>query len=232
MRKHKPVPRSRWHASQKHLLNRWKRKGLKLERAKIELTLLPLLLQQSKKYPENAAILEIGCGPVCVSQFLPHKHKTFLDPMIDDFRRMFPGELPEEGEYIASTAERIHKESNSYDLVICLNTLSFSLNPELVVNEIERLLTSDGTFILEIRTHSQTEARLHYWAMRLLPQLSKGMAPYCYSLRGIRRTLERHFTVEKEQLLGKKFSWLPFIKRDKRLFICRALHKRTNQVIS
>jgi len=230
MRKHKPVPRSRWQASQKQMLTRWKKKNLKLERARLELTLMPLLLQQVKQFPENSSVLEVGSGPVCISQFLPLQHKTFIDPLINDFRRMFPGELPEEGEQLATEAERIKKENNSYDLIICLNTLSFSLNPELVINEIERLLKSDGTFILEMRTHSQFEARLHYWALRLLPQLAKGTRPYYYSLRGIRNTLKRHFIIKEEKKLGNSIPWLPLLKRERRLFICKDLNSGQEKV--
>ena len=226
MRKHKPVPRSRWQASQKRLLSRWKKKNLKLERAKAELMLLPLLLQQAREYPDDGSVLEVGCGPVCIAQQLPQKHKTFLDPLIDDFRRMFPGELPEDGEHLATEAERIKKDNCSYDLIVCLNTLSFSLNPELVINEIERLLKPGGTFVLQMRTHSHFEAWLHYWSLKLLPQLARGTRPYYYSLRGIRNTLKRHFTIKEEQQLGKSLRWLPLLKRERRIFICTPLNSK------
>jgi len=225
MSKHKQVSRFQWAASQKHALRKWSKKNLKLERAEMELSMLPLLRQYAKKYPDDGAILEIGCGPVCISQSLPQAHKTYLDPLIDDFRRMFPGELPEDGEQIATTAERIFKESNIYDMVICLNTLSFSLNPELIVNEVERLLKPGGTFIVEMRIHSALEARIQYWALRFLPRITRSPRPYYYSLKGIRKTLERHFIICSEQKLKKKLLWVPLFKREQILFECSPKRK-------
>ncbi len=223
MSKHTPVSRLCWQASQKNVIRQWSKKNLKLERAEMELSMLPLLKQYAKKYPADGAIMEIGCGPVCISQTLPQEHKTYLDPLIDDFRRMFPGELPEDGEQLATTAERIYKDSNTYDMVICLNTLSFSLNPELIVNEVERLLKPDGIFIVEMRVHSPLEARLHYWILRFLPKLTKRPRPYYYALKGIRKTLNRHFSITSEQVLKKRMLWLPFFKREQKFFVCTPL---------
>ncbi|GAV20293.1 bifunctional 3-demethylubiquinone-9 3-methyltransferase/ 2-octaprenyl-6-hydroxy phenol methylase [Mariprofundus micogutta] len=226
MSRHKPVSRFLWQASQKSTLFQWSKKNLKLERAEMEMSMLPLLTQHTKQYSADSSILEIGCGPVCISHSLPHKHKTYLDPLIDDFRRMFPGELPEDGEQLACNAERINKESNSYDIVICLNTLSFSMNPELIVNEVERLLKPGGIFIVEMRTHSALEARLHYWLLRFLPRITRSPRPYYYSLKGIRKTLERHFYINSEQKLKKQILWLPFFKREQRLFVCTPQRKK------
>ena len=223
MNRHKQASRFLWQASQKNMLYRWRKKNLKLERAEMELSMLPLLQQYAKQYPVDAAVMEIGCGPTCISHALPQKYKTYLDPLINEYRRMFPGELPEDGEQLATTAERINKESSSYDIVICLNTLSFSLNPELIVNEVERLLKPGGIFIVEMRTHSPLEARLHYRLFRFLPKLTRSPRPYYYALQGIRKTLKRHFNITEEQVLKKKLLWIPFFKREQRFFVCTSL---------
>ena len=224
MRKHSPVSYACWQALQKQTLDRWRKKNLKLERQKSrETNYLPLLLKFSQSLAKKSEILEVGCGPICLSQAIPTGKKTYLDPLLDDYRRLFPGELPE-GTYIASSAEKIAKPNHSYDLIICLNTLSHTLNPELVLNEIERLLKPHGKLLLGIRTHSLWRAKLHYWKARWLPPLFLGGCPYYYSHNGIKRTLARHFTIADDIVTSR--IWIPLFRSEERLFVCTSLTGR------
>lgn len=224
MSRHKPVSRARWQAAQKHALEKWKGKNLQLAREETERELLPLLLRYAREYPKSASILEVGCGPICISQFLPQRHKTYLDPLLNDFRRMFPGKLPE-GEYLANGAESIERPSSSYDLILCTHALSCSMNPELIMHEMERLLKKDGLLILTMTTHSALEARMHYYAECCAPSLCHKTRPYYYSLTGIRRTLARHFTIVQE--MTRKSTFLPPFRRVERIFVCSPLDRRT-----
>jgi len=223
---HKPVDSIRWHASQKLSLQAWAKKDLAAERAQVERSLLPILQRYARTLPEDGAVLEIGCGPICIARLLPQQHKTYLDPLADDFRRMFPGELPEEGEFLTSPAENIPKPDASYDLILCLNMISHALNPELVMNEVERLLKPGGIFILSIRTHSQLEARLHYLAVRAFPYLCSKTRPYYYARRGIRRTLARHFRIDEEIVRKAHAIPVPLCKRERLVFICSPLESK------
>ena len=220
MNKHKAVSRLRWQASLKLILKKWRTKNLNRERKRIEYAMLPIIQSYAEQYSEHSSVLEIGCGPVCLSRLLAIQKKTYLDPLIDDFRRMFPGKLPEKSEYLSSMAERIPKPSESYDLILCLNTISHSLNPELIMHEIERLLKPNGTLILSIRTHSPIEARLHYWALQTCPALCRQTRPYYYSLIGIQRTLKRHFKITAAHQLKTRSIWVPFLQRERHLFVC------------
>ncbi|MDX8406058.1 MAG: class I SAM-dependent methyltransferase [Mariprofundus sp.] len=219
MSRHKPVSRMRWQAAQKQALEKWKGKGLQHEREQMERNLLPLLQRYARDYPKTATILEIGCGPICISQYLPQQSKTYLDPLLDDFRRIYPGKLPE-GKYLASGAERIDCPDASYDLIICNHAISCSMNPELIMHEMERLLKPEGRLILTMTTHSALEARMHYYAECCAPSLCHKTRPYYYSATGIRRTLSRHFTIAHEMTGRASFSWLPLCGRVERTFIC------------
>jgi len=220
MSKHLPVSNTRWQESQKHILLSWQKRNLESERQQAERSLLPLLQRYAKRYPDDASILEIGCGPLCLCRSLAHKCITYLDPMVDDFRRLFPGELPEEGEYLATTAERISKPNASYDIITCLNTIPHTLNPELIMNEIERLLKPEGRLILAILTHNSLEARLHYLAVNTFPHLYCKTRPYYYSLTGIQRTLQRHFHIEDIIVHQSHAIPVPFCSRKQHIFIC------------
>ncbi len=220
MRHHKPISHLRWSKALKQALLRWKKLDIAQERARLERHQLPLLQRYAKQLPTDGAILEIGCGPICISRLLPQQHKTYLDPLIDDYRRIFPGELPEDGEFIASMGERINKPSASYDLIICMNVLSFAMNPELILNEVERLLKPHGKCIIGMRTHSALEARLHYLLIQLCPGMCNYTRPYYYALPGILRTLSRHFHVEQQKTRKQGWFQIPLFKREEHLFIC------------
>jgi len=219
MSKHYAVSRARWQQAQRAALNFWQNNKPADERKKAEDKYLPVMRPYTDKLAADASILEIGCGALCLIHSLPQKNKTYLDPLIDDLRRMFPGELSD-GEYLSGTAENIRKDDHCFDLIVCLNTIAYSLNPELVMNEIKRLLKQDGLLMLSLRVHSGLEARLHYLAERWLPWLCRGTCPYYYSYTGIRNTLERHFSIEEDILLDEQWGWLPGFSRQEHLFVC------------
>jgi len=224
MRKHFGVSRTRWQIAQKLVLESWRDRNLAEEHKAGEARYLPLIKQVTDSLAEDASILEIGCGALCLTHALPQKNKTFLDPLIDDFRRMLPGELTD-GEFLACTAEDVRKDNCSFDLIVCLNTIPHSLNPELIMNEIKRLLKKNGTLVLTINTHSGLEARLHYFAERWLPSLCRRTCPYFYTAHGIKKTLIRHFAIREDILIGEKLGWLPGFKRREHLFICSLADK-------
>jgi len=227
MNRHKAISRFRWQAAQKQALEKWKGKNLQQERERAERDLLPLLQRYAGEYPDSALILEIGCGPICVSQYLPQKNKTYLDPLLDDFRRMFPGKLPA-GAYLTSGAECIDRPAASFDLIICTHAISCSMNPELIMHEMERLLTPNGRLILTMTTHSALESRLHYYAECCATTLCHQTRPYYYSLTGIRRTLARHFSIAQEMTRRTSLSWFPLFRRVERIFVCAARQQTTD----
>jgi ubiquinone/menaquinone biosynthesis C-methylase UbiE len=227
MAHHKPSSKQRWSSSQKAAVT--KLHGQSLE---------PLHINAGKRYnaiisalpkplPADASILDIGCGPVCTAKLFNSSHTTYLDPLLNNFKRSFPGELPE-GEFITSTAEDLPKPDASYDLILCLNMLSCSLNPELIMHEVRRLLKPEGSFAISITLWPELLARLHYLKMKLFPMGEYQNRLYCYTQRGIKNTLLRHFDILSESPLdtsSPRFSqeWI---------FLCRHKNRQadgTNQ---
>ena len=194
---HKPSTKQRWGASQKAAV------------AKLhDLSLDSLHINAGKRYnaivsalpkplPADASILDIGCGPVCTAKLFNSSHTTYVDPLLDNFKRIFPGELPK-GEFIIRRAEDIPKPDASFDLILCLNMLSCSLNPELIMHEVRRLLKPGGNFAVSITLWPELLARLHYAKMQLFPMGEYQNRLYCYTLTGIKNTFLRHFDILSE----------------------------------
>lgn len=220
MAHHKAISHQFWQNALRIECDRWRGKEM-LGQAmdQLQSTYTPLILKYTEDLPDNAAILEIGSGPVCISKLIPQGEKTYVDPLLDDYRRTFPGELPE-GEMITAMGESIPKPDQSFDCVICINALGFVMNPELVLNEVDRLLRPGGAMLIGMTVFSQLEARIHYWLQRLYPALSPEDRPYCYSLHGIRKTLARHFDIREDIRVGYKPGPFPGIRREERFFVC------------
>ncbi|MDT8375314.1 MAG: class I SAM-dependent methyltransferase [Mariprofundaceae bacterium] len=197
---HKPSSKQRWSASQKAAVARLQEQDLESLHTDAGKRYQAIIGALPKPLPADASILDIGCGPVCTAKLFNSSHTTYLDPLLNNFKRIFPGELPE-GEFITTTAEDIPKPDQSYDLILCLNMLSHSLNPELVMHEIRRLLKPEGTLAISITLWPGLLARLHYLKMRLFPMGEYQNRLYCYTQRGIENTLLRHFDILSRQLL-------------------------------
>jgi len=161
-----------------------------------------LLLQYAGDIAENSQILELGCGVVCLAQELTEGKKTYLDPLLNDYRRACPGGLPK-GTFLTDMAEDVHADSKQYDLILAFRLLSYVENPELVLHEVERLLKSGGQFLISVETWPPMFARLHYTLAQFFPQWMLKERLYCYACDGIEKSLKRHFVIQQKQLLPK-----------------------------
>ncbi|MDX8412169.1 MAG: class I SAM-dependent methyltransferase [Mariprofundaceae bacterium] len=207
-------------AAQKVEVNYWHGpKVLQAEMEHIKKHFAPILTRTAEGLGEDASILDIGCGPACPAQFIEHGRKTYIDPLLDEFRRAYPAGLPK-SKFIACQAEDIGLPDASFDLILSCNALDCMLNPELVLNEVERLLKPGGTFILGIHVYRAIVARFRYYIERFLPNMRVEVRPYSYSLTGIRKTLERHFSISDVSSQPVDGGLLSFLHRQDCVFIC------------
>jgi SAM-dependent methyltransferase len=221
MARYKAVIKSRWLAAQGTEARFWHGKEV-LEREQNRLARLysPILKRHTGHLKKESRILEIGCGPTCLAQFIAAGKKTYVDPLLDDFRRAYPGKLPE-GDHFAYMAEDIPEPDASFDLILCINALDHVMNPELVLNEVERLLKPEGRFILGIIVFPGWLARLRYFIERFVPALRDEHRPYAYTLEGIQKTLNRHFSYQQEELASPPADSVTGPWTSERVFICR-----------
>ena len=224
MAHHKAFNKQRWSSAQKvelHLFATEKKRHMDIsDLANQALQRYGTFInQETSDIKDDAEILEIGCGPACVSQFIPHGHKTFLDPLLDDFRRLWPGSLPK-GTFITGMAEQINMPNQSYDFILCLKTISHVQNPELLLHEIERLLKPNGKLVLSANTWPVPFAQLHYFTAKIFPQWTLKDRLYCYTQRGIENSLQRHFNIEKNYVLPATHT---LSLKQERLYVCTPL---------
>ena len=216
------VSKQRWSVFQKREMLFWKQSdALRTRQVFSKRYYLPILQSVSQPLLEPC-ILEIGCGPVCLIQYITGEKHTYVDPLLDYYRRQFPNVMPEDAEYMTTMAEKAMLPDTSFDLVVCLNTLSDVHNPELVLKKVEDVLKGDGVFVVSIDIWPSWLARAHLFLSRLAPTLPRINRLYSYTYRGFSNTLKRHFTIVDEQCLQSKLPWL-FFKKEY-IFTCKNKH--------
>ncbi len=224
--RHKAFSRQRWSISQKAEVEMLKRHkhgdhALRLRQAAAA-RYLSLIEPWTRELGEDARILDVACGATCLANQIPQGEKYFLDPLLDFYRRELPGSLPDLPEHhmICGEAEHMRFADGSFDLILCLRAISHVLNPELVLHELERVLRPDGVLLLSVVVWPVWLSRCYY---RCSPWLPKGVFRnrlYCYSARGIRNSLARHFRIEREIPLARE-SW--YDPSRELFFVCRHL---------
>jgi len=223
MAHHKPFSKACWSSLQKRELDACchiqEQKGALASHAEqVCARYQTLMLRYAGALDADSRILELGCGVSCVAQGFPAGQVTYVDSLLDDYRRVCPGALPK-GQLIASMAEEFDGEAQAYDVILATRLLSYVENPELVLHEVERMLKPDGVFLLSVELWPKPLAWLHYRLSRMGMQRMLKHHLYCYTRQGLEHSLKRHFTIESRQSLPIS-SLLGFIKKEY-FYVCR-----------
>jgi len=216
------VSKQRWSVFQKRVLNFWQQHNSLVDRQTYaQRYYVPLLKAIVSQLPEDSNVLEIGSGPICTAQHMNFGETTYVDPLLDDFRRLFPGVMPEGATYVTQMAEKVELKPKIFDAVVCLNTLSDVLNPELVLNNVEKGLKPTGYFLVSTDIWPAWLARAHLFLSRLAPSLPRLNRLYSYTHKGFENTLSRHFHILSEHRIQTPLTWLTL--RQECFFVCEHL---------
>jgi len=96
-------------------------------------------------------VLEVGCGPPCCAQVILEGVKTYLDPLLDEYEKIFPDHIPF-GKYISKNIEDAILKNNFFDIIISLNALDHVQDPWSALDIINNALKPGGIFIFSIYT--------------------------------------------------------------------------------
>lgn len=90
---------------------------------------------------ESMAVLEVGGGPMPVSDLLRFRTRLVVDPLSQEYSTALP--CPD---HLASQAEDMHEltDEGEFDLVISTNALDHVENPSHVIANMDRALKSGG----------------------------------------------------------------------------------------
>ncbi|MEK6891380.1 MAG: methyltransferase domain-containing protein [Nanoarchaeota archaeon] len=113
-----------------------------------------------RKYTKKAKLLEIGAGDRTLKKFLPgniayesldfdpNYGKAFFKAKHDYHFDLDKGKLP--------------VKTNSYDIIVCLETLEHTMYPQRVIDEMKRVAKADALFFISIPNDYNILLRLYY----------------------------------------------------------------------
>ena len=136
-----------------------------LERFRIECTkrwdyICEPLSIDTYQYRE-AALLDIGNGPCGILNFIPGNIKVGIDPNNKMYRENeILYNVEKEVRYITCPAEKLPLPGEYFDFISCVNVLDHVSDPQIVLDEIIRVLKPGGVFFLSVDTRKEEETSL------------------------------------------------------------------------
>ena len=140
---------------------------------------------------DNGKVLEIGCGPIGIINFLTSGERVAVDPL-EHFYRRTPSLVSLRHPavtYLTGTGEQLPVKTGSCSLVIIDNVIDHTQAPGRILDEIRRVLQPYGCLYLSVNVHTLWGAWLHRALAAL--QIDRGH-PYTYTSASLRRLLSAH----------------------------------------
>jgi SAM-dependent methyltransferase len=100
---------------------------------------------------EAGTILELGCGPLGMLEFLKAKVKVGVDPLNSYYSLLFLKLRRSNVHYLEDLEEL--DVSMKADLIICFNVIDHTANPGYYIDKLFGHLKSNGKFIIEVNCH-------------------------------------------------------------------------------
>lgn len=115
------------------------------DRCRIVLETLPIALD----FFEGKNVLEVGCSPLAmIHQIEKYCFKVAVDPLAHKYKNYYDLAV----HHIRGIGESLPFSNETFDVIICDNTLNHVLNPKLTLEEIKRVLKEKGAFIFWVHT--------------------------------------------------------------------------------
>lgn len=114
----------------------------------------------------DAAVLEIGCGPLGMIEYLPALRRVGLDPLNEKYNRLFANFRSVDIEYVTDI-DQVVADDALFDLVICHNVIDHAAEPAELFNILFGKAAMGGRFIFQVNLsrpgfpQSASHRRLH-----------------------------------------------------------------------
>lgn len=146
-------------------------------------------------FSHNWKVLDLGCGPTCISRLLPPADKIGIDPLADKFG--IAGKVVGDVKVCLARGEDIPFKEKKFDLVICRNVLDHSQSPLTVIREVNRVLKNGGYFILSCYVHNSFIKTVKRFSERL-PHFKNVAHPHTFTPFELEKLVSKLFVIEKK----------------------------------
>jgi ubiquinone/menaquinone biosynthesis C-methylase UbiE len=143
-----------WLNAQKAEEKYWMSKGINIKRTILYWNKKLKAINLSFDYFKQKEILEIGCGPSGIINFIPRNNlKIGVDPLILKYREKLV--IKSNTNFLLSVSEFLPFKNNSVNILFAINMLDHCQNPIKVIREIRRIIKKDGVFILNLNIYNR-----------------------------------------------------------------------------
>jgi len=103
---------------------------------------------------KDKIIIEFGSGPLGVCEFIDDKEKIAIEPLINEYRKIYNHLQESDVIYLDKCAEGPLNIPDGYaDLVVSINMLDHVIDPLKVLNEINRICKTNGYFLFHVNVY-------------------------------------------------------------------------------
>jgi len=164
----------------------WKDKRGRQQQAKKTWNRYIDILKAQADLKPSDKILDIGCGPCGMINFITIGERYGLDPLMDYYLSNF--DMPKEVNWVKGFGEDLPFKDKKFNIVIATDTLDHTENPNRILKEIKRVLKAGGFLFLTVNTYSQTTNLIKNIHRRL--GLESPAELSSFSFKQVRRLLE------------------------------------------
>ncbi len=109
-------------------------------------------LDAIKPIPDDARVLEVGCGAHGLIFFFGTRDAVGVDPLADHYRSMLP-DWQNRVRTIAAPGELLPFPDASFDVVLCDNVVDHAEDPRRILREIARVMKPGALLYFEVNVH-------------------------------------------------------------------------------
>lgn len=138
-------------AEMNYWVRSWKGDGERERKAREYWSYYIGVLSKSVDLKPNDRILDIGCGPFGMINYLSLGERHGLDPLMHHYLEYF--DILKEVRRVEGKGEHMPYENEYFDIVITTNTLDHTANPEKFLKEAHRILKKRCFLLLTVDTY-------------------------------------------------------------------------------
>lgn len=155
-----------------------------------------------KTITKNTKILQIGCGPLDLINYLEGMKRYSLDPLADFYKKQFNVDY-KKANLVKGVGENLPFKDEFFDIVLLPNVLDHTINPEKVLSEIKRVLKKEGIFYFDIYFYQKEFlllAKVWAFSKKIRNRVFNPAHPFMFTLKKVRNLLSKDFSILFEEI--------------------------------
>ena len=146
---------------------------------------------------ETWKILDVGCNETCVSRMIRMGEHFGIDPLANELHLQ---EKISDFEIKNATGENIPYSNEKFDLVVCINVIDHTSDPNEVIEEIKRVTKKDGYLIIAVYVYNNFICLMRMLAEKI-PGLRNVGHPHTFSPKGFEKLVESDYEIISRKII-------------------------------